>query len=262
MCRMVAYLGGPELTLSSLVLEPEHSLLVQSYAPKEMMSGVVNADGFGVGWYVPWSGEEPAVYRSNAPMWSDRSFAGIAPKIRSGTIFAAVRSATPGLPVEESGVPPFSSGPFMFVHNGAIEGFRRTAMRVLRDSLSDESYASLLGTTDSETIFAWLLDRLREAPGDLAGATAETVRHVCTVCGKLGIRATLNLAVTDGAAMAFARYSTEGPGNSLYFIEDGEAFPDAVVVASERLDGDAGWREVPDRRLLVAEEDGASLRPL
>ena len=262
MCRMVAYLGGPEATLSSVVLEPEHSLLVQSYAPKEMMSGVVNADGFGVGWYVSWSGGEPAVYRSNAPMWSDRSFASIAPKIRSRTIFAAVRSATPSLPVEESGVAPFASGPFMFAHNGAIEGFRHTAMRPLRDALSDESYAGLLGTTDSETIFAGLLDRLREAPGDLAGATAATVRHVCMVCGKLSIRATLNLGVTDGAALAFSRYSTEGPGNSLYFVEDGRSFPAAAVVASERLDGDAGWRTVPDRHLLVVEEGGVSLRTL
>ena len=257
MCRMVAYLGGSEATLSSVVLEPEHSLLVQSYAPKEMMSGVVNADGFGAGWYVPWSGEEPAVYRSNAPMWSERSFAGIAPKIHSRTILAAVRSATPGLPVEESGVAPFASGPFLFAHNGAIENFRHAAMRPLRDALSDESYAGLLGTTDSETIFAGLLDRLREAPGDLAGATAETVGHVSRVCGKLGVRATLNLAVTDGARLVFARYSTEGPGNSLYLIEDGNAFPGAVVVASERLDGDAGWRKVPDRHLLVVEQSGA-----
>src|SRR5919199_6414505 len=136
MCRMVGYLGGPEATLSSVALEGEHSLLVQSYAPREMMSGVVNADGFGVGWYVPEE-EEPAVYRSDGPLWSDRSFAGIAPKIKARTVFAAVRSATPGLPVEESGVPPFASGPFMFAHNGAIEGFRHTAMRPLRDALSN-----------------------------------------------------------------------------------------------------------------------------
>ncbi len=262
MCRMVAYLGGPEVTLSSVVLEPEHSLLVQSYAPKEMMSGVVNADGFGVGWYVPWSGEEPAVYRSNTPLWSDRSFAGIAPRIRARTVFAAVRSATPGLPVEESGVPPFASGPFMFAHNGAIEDFRHTAMRPLRDALSEESYAGLLGTTDSETIFAGLLDRLKEEPGDLAGATVETVRHVAGVCGEIGVKATLNLAVTSGEEMAFSRHSTEGPSNSLYFVEDGKAFPGAVVVVSERLDGDAGWRKVPDQHLLVVEEGGVSLRPL
>jgi gamma-glutamyl hercynylcysteine S-oxide hydrolase len=251
MCRMVAYLGGPEVTLSSVVLEPEHSLLVQSYAPKEMMSGVVNADGFGAGWYAPWSGNEPALYRSDRPLWSERSFASIAPRIRSRIVFAAVRSATPGLPVEESGTPPFASGPYMFAHNGAIEDFRRTAMRALRDALSKEAYAGLLGTTDSETIFAVLLDQLRRRSGDLAEASAETILHVDEVCAKLGVRATLNLGVTDGERMGFTRYSTQGPGNSLYFVEDGEAFPGAVVVASERLDGDTGWREVPDRHVLL-----------
>jgi glutamine amidotransferase len=164
--------------------------------------------------------------------------------------------------VEESGTPPFASGPFMFAHNGAIEDFRRTAMRPLRDALSDESYAGLLGTTDSEMIFAGLLDRLRENSGDPAEATVETVRRVSGVCAKRGVRATLNLGVTDGKAMAFARHATEGPGNSLYFVEDGEAFPGAVVVASERLDGDPRWREVPDRHLLTVDGNGASLRTL
>lgn len=257
---MAAYLGGPETSLSSVVLEPEHSLLVQSYAPREMMSGVVNADGFGVGWYVPGD-DEPAVYRSNSSIWSDRSFAGIAPKIRSRRIFAAVRSATPGLPVEESGVPPFDSGRFMFMHNGAIQDFRRRAMRPLRDSLSDESHAGLLGVADSETIFAGLLDRLWDG-GDIAGALAATIRHVSGVCAVAGVKASLNLAVTDGEAMVFTRHSTEGPGNSLYFAEGPEALPGAVVVASERLDGDAAWREVPDRHLLHVTEGSATLRAL
>jgi glutamine amidotransferase len=262
MCRIVAYRGGPEVTLSSVVLEGEHSLLVQSYAPKEMTSGVVNADGFGVGWYVPWSGEEPAVYRSAGPLWSDRSFASMAPKIRARTILASVRSATPGLPVEESGTPPFASGRYLFAHNGAIEDFRRTAMRPLRDALGDESYATILGTTDSETIFAVLLDRLSEDPGNLGGALAETTRVVSAVCSALAARASLNLAVTDGESMAFTRYSSEGPGNSLYFLADGRAFPGAVLVASERLDEDAEWQQVPDRHLLISEKEDLSLRPL
>src|SRR5215210_798268 len=116
-----------------------------------------------------------------------RSDASSGRKIGGGTIVGTVRDATPGLPVEESGVPPFSSGPFMFAHNGAIEGFRHTAMRPLRDTLSDESYAGLLGTTDSETIFAALLDRLREDLGSLARALTETIGHVSAVCGKLGV---------------------------------------------------------------------------
>lgn len=268
MCRIVAYLGEEQISLSSLVLEPDHSLLVQSYAPREMMSGVVNADGFGTGWYAPEIDAEPAVYRSNAPLWADRSFASIAPKVRSATVLAAVRSATPGLPAEESGVPPFASGPYLFVHNGAIKNFRATAMRPLRDSLSDASYSGLLGVTDSETIFALLLDRLRETkaqPGDagsLAEATAGTLQYVSEVCAKLGIYAALNVGMTDGEAMVFARHSTEGPGNSLYFAESSAAFPGAVVVASERLDGDTAWRQVPDRHLFAAGPGGVTVRPL
>ncbi len=268
MCRIVAYLGKEQIPLSSLVLETEHSLLVQSYAPKEMMSGVVNADGFGAGWYAPEVDGEPAVYRSNAPLWTDRSFGSIAPRVRSATVLAAVRSATPGLPAEESGVPPFASGPYLFAHNGAIKNFRAVAMRPLRDSLSDASYSGLLGVTDSETIFAFLLDRLRDAKaragdaGSLAEATTETIRSVSDVCAKLGVYASLNVGVTDGEATVFARYSTEGPGNSLYFVEDGQTFPDAVVVASERLDGDAGWQQLPDRHLLVADSGGVTTRPL
>lgn len=268
MCRIVAYLGREPVSLSSLVLEPDHSLLVQSYAPKEMMSGVVNADGFGTGWYAPEIDGEPAVYRSNTPIWADRSFASIAPKVHSSTILAAVRSATPGLPAEESGVPPFASGPYLFTHNGAIKDFRATAMRPLRDSLSDTSYSGLLGVTDSETIFALLLDQLREAkaePGDadsLAEATAGTVQLVSKVCARLGVYASLNIIVTDGEAMVFVRYSTEGPGNSLYFAESTETSPNAVVVASERLDGDESWRQVPDRHLLVADRKGARTLPL
>lgn len=261
MCRMVGYLGGPEVTLSSLVLEPEHSLLVQSYAPQEMLSGVVNADGFGVGWYAPWSGDEPAVYRSNQSLWADRTFAGIATKIRSSSVFAAVRSATPGLPVEESGVPPFSSGPFTFMHNGAIKDFRHTAMRPLRDGLSHESYSGLLGTTDSETIFAILLDYLKQSP-DLVRSTTAALHHVSEVCGEVGVYAALNIAVTDGQEMVFTRYSTDGPGNSLYFIQDRPA-AGSTVVASERLDGDQSWQAVPEQHMLsVNKARGVKLRPL
>lgn len=261
MCRMVGYLGGPEVTLSSLVLEPEHSLLVQSYAPQEMLSGVVNADGFGVSWYAPWSGDEPAVYRSNQSLWADRTFAGIATKIRSSSVFAAVRSATPGLPVEESGVPPFSSGPFTFMHNGAIKDFRHTAMRPLRDGLSHESYSGLLGTTDSETIFAILLDYLKQSP-DLVRSTASALHHVSEVCSEVGVYASLNIAVTDGQEMVFTRYSTDGPGNSLYFIQDQPA-AGSTVVASERLDGDQSWQAVSEQHMLsVNKARGVKLRPL
>jgi glutamine amidotransferase len=260
MCRFAAYLGGPEVSLAALALEPEHSLLRQSYAPREMLSGVVNADGFGAGWYVPEIDGEPAVYTSVRPIWADRSFASLAPKVRSRHIFAALRNATPGLPAEESGVPPFARGPLLFMHNGAIQDFRRGPMRRLRRELSDEAYSELLGASDSETVFALVTDLARDAaaPDALAEALSEAVRRVARLCP--GRAVALNLGLTDGAAMAFTRYSDPGPGNSLYVLEDGAAFPGSVVVASERLDSDPGWRPVPDRHMMVVDEKrGVSL---
>jgi len=95
-CRHLAYLG-PRVKLRALLVDPPHSLLRQSWAPRRQRHGTVNADGFGVGWYA----EEdpiPARYRSDRPMWTDRSFADLARVVRSQAVLAAVRSATPRLP--------------------------------------------------------------------------------------------------------------------------------------------------------------------
>jgi len=44
MCRFLAYLG-PDVSLESLLLAPPWSLLRQSYEPRFMKRGRVNADG-------------------------------------------------------------------------------------------------------------------------------------------------------------------------------------------------------------------------
>ena len=45
--------------MSSLVLDPPYGLLVQSYAPRRQKHGLMNADGWGVGFFDP--GVAPAV---------------------------------------------------------------------------------------------------------------------------------------------------------------------------------------------------------
>ncbi len=50
MCRHLGWLGR-EVTLSSLVLDPPHSLRVQSYAPRRQKHGLMNADGWGIGFF-------------------------------------------------------------------------------------------------------------------------------------------------------------------------------------------------------------------
>jgi gamma-glutamyl hercynylcysteine S-oxide hydrolase len=50
MCRHLGWLGEPR-SIASLVLEPASGLLVQSYAPRRQKHGLMNADGWGVGFF-------------------------------------------------------------------------------------------------------------------------------------------------------------------------------------------------------------------
>src|SRR3954452_5981662 len=117
MCRHVAWLGAPR-SVASLVLDPPCGLLRQSYAPRRQKRGLLNADGWGVGFY----DEDGAVrrWRSSRPLWSDASFASIAPVLRSGAVLAAVRSAAVGMPGDEAAAAPFTDGRRLLSHNGRV----------------------------------------------------------------------------------------------------------------------------------------------
>src|SRR5882757_3370334 len=99
MCRHVGYLG-PAVSIADLVLDPPHSLLRQSWAPTDMRhGGTINADGFGVGWFVTTN--PPVVYRRAVPMWTDNALPGLLRPVLATGVLAAVRSATVGMPVVE-----------------------------------------------------------------------------------------------------------------------------------------------------------------
>lgn len=243
MCRLLAYLGPP-LTLEQLLVEPEHSLLRQSWAPRLQGHGTVNADGFGVGWYDLSSRPEPARYRRAGAMWADRSFSSMAGLVRSGAVLAAVRSATPPAPAEESGTPPFTWGPWLFAHNGAVDGFRDEPGARLRRALSDRRLAGVEGAADSEILFGLVLDRLDagETPEDAIVAVLNAVTAVTT--GRL------TMMLTDGRRLVAAVC-----GEPLYRTEhDGGG--GGLLVASEPTDAGSGWRCLADGTLLSAAEDG------
>ena len=245
MCRFVVYLGAP-ITLEALLLAPEHSLLRQSWAPRHQRHGTVNADGFGVGWYDAARRPEPARYRTARPMWADRSFASLAGVVASGAVVAAVRSATPPAPVEESGAPPFTAGRWLFAHNGAVDGFHDAPGIELRRQVSEHARAGIEGASDAEVLFALVLDRL-DAGASMGEALIGAVTAVEAVT-----TARLNLIITDGEAVA-----STAVGDSL-FVRRG----DGVVVASEPFDDDGCWQTVPDRSLVEACAGDVVITPL
>ena len=90
MCRLVAY-HGPPLRLSSVISEAPHSLVHQGYAPREMTSGLLNADGWGVGWFAAGPESRPAVLKGTLPIWSDENATAAPHAIASSSFVGAVR---------------------------------------------------------------------------------------------------------------------------------------------------------------------------
>src|SRR3954471_19482598 len=92
MCRFVLYLG-PRARLSSLIVDPGHSLIRQSVHSREREEPL-NGDGFGVGWYARDLAPEPAVFRSITPAWNNRNLQNLARVVASDCVLAHVRAAT------------------------------------------------------------------------------------------------------------------------------------------------------------------------
>ena len=236
MCRHLAWLGPPR-PLSALLFDRPHSLYRQSWAPRRQRYGTVNADGYGVGWYAAGQ-SEPVQFRRAQPIWSDRSFASLAPTVKSGCVLAAVRSATPPQPVEESGAAPFLlSGGGLLSHNGAVDP--EAVAAVLPTSAGTE-------TLMDSSMLAAVVSGLLDVGAPLPDALAETVLKVRS--GRL------NLLATNGQVVAATTW-----GDTLSWIgRDG-----GVLVSSEPDDDDPAWVDVPDRSLLtVSPSLTVDIRPL
>ncbi len=242
MCRHVAHLGRP-VSLAEVLLTPPCGLLRQSWAPRAQRYGTVNADGFGVGWYAP-TRSTPARYRRPTPLWADASLASFAPVVWSTCVLAAVRSATPGTPHDESACAPFLLGDVLLSHNGAVPDVGAALGRLVPGA----ALAAVGSTVDSAFVAALVGARL--AAGDPLGvALAATVRLVADRAP--GAR--LNLLATDGRSVAATTW-----GDTLV-VRPGSG---GVLVASEASDDEPGWEPVPDRRLVTATSDDLTLEDL
>jgi glutamine amidotransferase len=214
MCRHLGWLGA-DASVSSLVLEPPYGLRVQSYAPRQQKHGLINADGWGVGFF---DSEVPRRWRSAAPIWGDTSLESVAPALRSHCVVAAVRSATIGMPIDVSATAPFTDEQWLLSHNGIVD---RTVLPLTSSAESVCDSAML-----AATIFALGLDVL-----------GETIAQI----GSLDRGARLNIMAANGSRMLATAW-----GDTLFILRR----DDGVVLASEPYDNDAEWEDVPDRHLV------------
>ena len=252
MCRLLAYLGEP-IPLENLILKPEHSLVVQSYQPKELEFALLNADGFGVGWHHPDdTTADPFVYRNVLPIWNDANLPHLCRYIQTRSFVANVRSATPGLPLDFSNCQPFRHGQWLFVHNGYIEQFRQTLYRPMRDLIGDIAYQNIYGLTDSEHIFALITHLLEMQPQlGIRGALEQAVEIIEDLANKYDVRVSGVIILSDGQRLVAARFDNQDKAPSFYLLRQ----PQGIILASEPL-FEADWEPLAQAHsLTVAASD-------
>lgn len=274
MCRFTFYQGKP-IRISSLLFEPKHSLVNQSFSANEREEPL-NGDGFGLAWYNHHVSDEPALFKSISPAWSNNNLFELSRMLESSCIMAHVRAATQSLSVSEANSHPFKWGKFAFMHNGDIGGFT-SIRRHLLEQLSDDIFNHIRGTTDSEHFFVLLLMELIEyqdmEPSDrLATSMMIAIKKIMNLIDQYapGQLSYMNMVVTDGDLSLAVRFTTDIPENAdslymnlgkKYVCEDGVCYMKdpgeherSVIISSEPLSTDPGWRSIPVNSMVLIKD--------
>src|SRR5271169_3480490 len=254
MCRLFGLNSGrtPVRTTFWLLDAPD-SLEVQSHR---------NADGSGIGFFD--SARAPVLDKQPEPAFGDEEFIHEARQVESANFVAHVRwASTGGRTVQNTH--PFAMHGRIMAHNGGFGELPR-----LEEQLG--SYASLvLGDTDSERYFALITKQTEAHGGDVgAGITAAA----SWIAERLPVSALNTIVATPGELWALRypgqhalhvleRPAGPGPGEPGLHVRSATSSVHApgldrtatVVIASEELDGESGWRMLAPGELVHVRPD-------
>jgi glutamine amidotransferase len=226
------------------LLDAPDSLTVQSHR---------EPDGTGLGWFDAQGA--PHLSKQAHAAYSDRRFAREARELSSTTFLAHIRFASTGA-LEVRNTHPFEQHGRLFAHNGVIEDLPAL------DAHLGADLRLVRGDTDSERLFALITRETAARDGDLGAG----IEAACTwVAANLPLFA-INFLLADAGGLWALRYPHTHP---LYLLErdpgeplshsssfgsrvrseEGATRP-LVVLASERMDADPGWRMLRSGELL------------
>jgi predicted glutamine amidotransferase len=251
MCRLFGMSGGGQRVRATFwLLEAPDSLAEQSRR---------EPDGTGVGWFD--ADGRPHVAKQPLAAYEDQSFAREARELESTTFVAHVRYATTGA-IEDRNTHPFEQRGRLFAHNGVIQELDR-----LEHELGDDR-ALVQGDTDSERLFALVTREIERRGGDVGAGIAAAARWVAV---ELPIYA-INLVLASADGLWALRYPDV---HDLWVLERGAGGPHggrhldaasaagsvrvrsaalarqpSVIVASEPMDEDPGWRRLGSGELV------------
>lgn len=288
MCRLYGLQATHPTRPACELLDAQNALIEQS---REDARGLSNPHGWGMGHVANGT---TRCFRQVKPAEESTEYRETALDTEGTTVLAHVRRATVGDPNHRN-THPFRMGPAFLIHNGHVPAFDDVRPRLL-DRLSNDRRPAIRGTTDSEHVFALLLELRNERPkAPLHGVTREAVRLVQTWVSDASAEATvrpvemnsdelshdelvdilgLNLLWTDGQILAGSRLN-----RTLWALERTSVYACPIcgqehaapsndgsyrstTLASERLT-DESWEPVPNGSVFSAGEDAElHLEPL
>ncbi len=251
MCRLFGLSSAPRRVHATFwLLDAPDSIREQSHR---------DPDGAGLGHYDAEG--HSRVHKTPIAAYQDREFAKEARQVESATFIAHVRYASTG-EVAERNTHPFQQHGRLFAHNGVIEGLPALEERLGR------ARALVRGDTDSERFFALITACVAERGGDVAAGLTEAATWVAA---NLPVFA-LNLVLVAKDELWALRYPDThrlyvleraeggrhgrrgldhaGAGGRMRVRSEALAAHPAVVVASEPLDENPGWRDLAPGELL------------
>ena len=256
MCRLFGLTAGAARVRAAFwLLDAPDSLEVQ---------GRRNVDGSGIGFFD--SGGAPVLDKQPEPAPGDEEFIHQARQAESSAFVAHVRRASAGGRTVLN-THPFAMHGRIMAHNGGFGELARLDAQLGR-------YGSLvLGDTDSERYFALITQQADAHGGDVGAGIAAAARWIAA---NLPVSA-LNTVVAAPGELWALRYPGQhalhiierpaGPGErpaaaglrvrsatSSVHVPALQSAP-SVVVASERLDGESGWRMLAEGELVHVRPD-------
>ncbi|MBB2997209.1 glutamine amidotransferase [Paeniglutamicibacter cryotolerans] len=247
--------AGPEPTKASFwLLQAPDSLVKQSrYEP----------DGAGIGTFTVAG--VPVISKEPLSALHDSTFAYEAKHLEGTTFLAHVRYASTGGHTVEN-THPFEQDGRLFAHNGVVHGLGE-----LDDRIELRGGSGLvLGQTDSERIFALITAEIRQAGGDVETGMTAALTWIAATRPVYS----LNLILASPTDLWVLRYPET---HELYVLEkpDGHhgsphvrssrirahvpvlANGRAVIIATEKMNEDPGWRLLLPGELLHVERSMA-----
>lgn len=270
MCRLFGFRSAVLSRAHRSLVVAENALAIQARE---------HQDGWGIGYF---HRGDAYVIKSESGAADNETFRRASERLASHTFVVHVRRATVGAR-SHLNTHPFRHGRWLFAHNGTLFGFDRLRP-VLEAAIPEHLARQVLGGTDTETLFFFLLAQLERAGicalggESITGATlGPALEEATDALYRAATRAdvpppVVNYILTNGPVFAANR-----SGRELFFASQKAACGDLatcpiaekicmaptratdrvnhLIVASERIGDEDRWEEVPDGSMIVLSED-------